>query len=101
MHGYGRTSLAGRSMHAVDLYNKSSTRLICSVLQGSLLIQGRDERYDSKALVLGRFGQKNEKNRFERYGQNNKNKKYKGVMLWAADVCSRAAFAQPGPVFLS
>jgi len=22
----------------------------------------------------------------------------KGVMLWAADVCSRAAFAQPGPV---
>ena len=42
------------------------------------------------------------KNGFERYGQkrikttiNNK----KGVMLWAADVCSRAAFAQPGPVF--
>ena len=27
-------------------------------------------------------------------------KKYKGVMLWAADVCSRAAFAQPGPVSL-
>jgi len=28
-----------------------------------------------------------------------KNKKNtKGMMLWAADVCSRAAFAQPGPV---
>jgi len=31
------------------------------------------------ALVLGRLGQKNEKNGFERYGQKNKNKKkYKG-----------------------
>jgi len=41
------------------------------------------------------------KKRFERYGQKtnkNKNIYIKGAMLWAADVCSRAAFAQPGPV---
>jgi len=47
-----------------------------------------------RALVLGHFSQKISKRRFERYGQKtNKNfKKCKGVMLWAADVCSRAAF---------
>ena len=48
-----------------------------------------------RALVLGRFGPKIEKNRFERYCQKaNKNifKNTKGVMLWATDVCSRAAF---------
>jgi len=28
----------------------------------------------------------------------NKNKKYKAVMFWSANVCSRAAFARPGSV---
>jgi len=44
-----------------------------------------------RTLVLGRFGQKIEK-------KTNKNKNIKEVMVWATDVCSRAAFAQPGPV---
>jgi len=41
------------------------------------------------------------KSKFEKYGQRtNKNVSnyIEGLMLWAADVCSRAAFAQPGPV---
>jgi len=46
------------------------------------------------------LAKKVEKNGFERYGQKQiKIKKViKGMMLWAADVCSRAASAQPGPV---
>jgi len=62
--------------------------------------QGRGERYKSMSSCTGPLRPKNEKNRFERYGQKpNENKKcIKGVMLWAADVCSRAAFAQSGSV---
>jgi len=40
---------------------------------------------------------------FERYSQKPNKfflKNIKGVMLWAADVCSGTAFAQPGPVSL-
>ena len=54
-----------------------------------------------RALLPGRFGQKNENNRFRRYGQRtNKNVSNNkgGLVLWDADVCYRAAFAQPGPV---
>ena len=54
-----------------------------------------------RALVTGRFGQKNKNNKFERYGQRtNKNisNYIAGLVLWAADVCFLAAFAQLGPV---
>jgi len=40
---------------------------------------------------------KNRENIFERYGQK-RILNYKGVVLWAANVCSWAAFAQLEPV---
>ena len=54
-----------------------------------------------RALVPGRLGQKIKNNKFERYVQRtNKNisNYIGGLVLWAADVCFRAAFAQLGPV---
>jgi len=63
--------------------------------------QGRGKRYDGTSSRTGPLRPKKMKNRYERYGQNRaKIKIYiqSGWWLWAADVCSRAAFAQPGPI---
>jgi len=53
-----------------------------------------------RALVLGRFSQKKLKKKIKRYCQKTTKIFHilKGAMLWAADVCSPAAFIQPGPV---
>ena len=71
-----------------------------AVLSLSYPHQGRGERYDGTRSRTGPLRPKNEKKDLKDKAKKRiKIKKiYKGVMLWAADVCSRAAFAQPGPV---
>jgi len=64
--------------------------------------QWRVERYDGTSSGTGPLRSKKVKtiNLKDTAKKTNKNvSNYKGgLMLWAADVCSRAAFAQPGPV---
>jgi len=74
-------------------------------------MQGRGDRYDGTSSRTGPLQPKKLKKDLKDTAKTNKNilKIMKGVMLWAASVCSRAAFAQPGagffdlsgPVFLS
>ena len=65
-------------------------------------VQWRGERYDGTSSRTRPFRpKKNKNNKFERYDQRtNKNiANYTGgLVLWAADACFRATFAQPGPV---
>jgi len=64
--------------------------------------QWRGERYDGTRSRTGPLQPKKIKNyKFERYDQRtNKNisNYIGGLVLWAADVCFWAAFAQLGPV---
>jgi len=73
----------------------------CDIMSGTARLSGVVSGTTVRALVPGRFGQKIENNRFERYGQRrNKNisNYIGGLVLWAADVRFWAVFAQLGPV---
>ena len=81
----------------VQLQRNPQSKITQTTLWTSVVVSGTTVR----ALVPGRFGRKNTNNKFERYVQRtNKNisNYIAGLVLWAADVCFRAAFAQLGPV---
>jgi len=75
------------------------------VLKYCVQQQGHGERYNGMSSCTGPPPPKNEEKKTDLKDTTKKRIKnikiYKGVMLWAADVCSWATLAQPGPFLRS